>query len=170
MFLSFSSAILLFSIVSISILAVNDIQSKGNYAFAQTVRTTELKVNFKKIVESGGTQNIRTFLRDQGTGLPVSAAVIRLTIYYPGGAPIRQFNLLTDANGVASLSLPISRNAPLGQYGMDVLATTTGYLDTSFGTVNWAVLSHAKESVSLHDYSHAANRISGNHHHNNNDD
>jgi hypothetical protein len=169
MFLSVSSAILLFSIVSISILAVNDIQSKGNYAFAQTVRTTELKVNFKKIVESGGTQNIRTFLRDQGTGLPVSAAVIRITIYYPGGAPIRQFNLLTDANGFSSLSLPISRDAPLGQYGMDVLATTTGYLDTSFGTVNWAVLSHAKESVSLHDYKHASSTISGNRHHNNDD-
>jgi hypothetical protein len=169
MFLSVSSAVLLFSIVSISILAVNGIQSKGNFAFAQTVRTTELKVNFKKIVESGGTQNIRTSLRDEGTGLPVSAAVMRITIYYPGGAPIRQFNLLTDANGLASLSLPVNRNAPLGQYGMDVLATTTGYLDTSFGTVNWAVQSHAKDSVSLHDYTHASNTISGNHrHHNNN--
>jgi hypothetical protein len=170
MFLSVSSVVLLFSIVSISVLVVNNIQSKGNYAFAQTVRTTELKVNFKKIVESGGTQNIRTFLRDEGTGLPVSAAVIRITIYYPGGAPIRQFNLLTDANGFSSLSLPVSRDAPLGQYGMDVLATTTGYLDTSFGTVNWAVLSHAKENVSLHDYKHASSTISGNRHHDNNDD
>jgi MG2 domain len=160
---------LLLSVVSISILAVMDIQSRGNYAFAQTVRTTELKVNFKKIVESGSTQNIRTLIRDQGTGLPISGSNVRLTIYYPGGAPIRQFNLLSDANGLASLSLPISRNAPLGQYGMDVFVSTTGYLDTNFGTVNWAVMSHAKDT-SLHDYTHAANTISGNHRHHNSDD
>jgi hypothetical protein len=170
MLLSVSSAmLLLFSIVSISILAVMDIQSRGNFALAQTVRTTELKVNFKKIVESGDTQNIRVFVRDQGTGLPISSAVVRITIYYPGGAPIRQFNLLSNANGFASLSLPISRDAPLGAYGMDVFVTTVGYLDTNFGTVSWAVQSHAKESVNLHDYSHAANRISGNHHHDSDD-
>jgi hypothetical protein len=163
--LSISFAMLLFSMVSMSILGVMNIQSKGNYAFAQTVRTQELKVNFKKIVEVGGTQFVRVFVRDEGTGLPISGSNVRLTLYYPGGAPIRQFNLLTDRNGVASLSLPISRNAALGQYGLDVLVSSSGYLDTSFGTVSFAVMSHAKEFVSLHDYTHAASTISRIHHH-----
>lgn len=36
-----------------AVTAVVDFQSKGNYAFAQSsiLRTTELKVNFKKLVE-----------------------------------------------------------------------------------------------------------------------
>jgi hypothetical protein len=170
MLLCISSAMLLFSVVSISILAVMDIQSRGNFAFAQTVRTQELKANFKKIVESGSTQNVRIFVRDQGTGLPISSSEVRITIYYPGGAPIRQFNLLSDANGFASLSLPISRDAPLGSYGMDVLSTSVGYLDANFGTVNFAVQAHAKETVSTHDYAHAANTIRGSHHHHHNDD
>ena len=165
MLLSVSFSLLLFSVVAISMLTVMDTQSKGNYAFAQTVRTTEIKVNFKKVVEAGSNQQIRVLVRDQATHLPVSGAIVRLTIYFPGGAPIRQFNLLTDRNGFASLTLPISSNAPLGTYGLDVLASSVGFQDTSFGTVNFAVLSHVKEVVNLQDYKHASRTITGIHHH-----
>jgi hypothetical protein len=165
MLLSICTGLILFSVVAICMLTVMNTQSKGNYAFAQTVRTTEIKVNFKKVVEAGNNQNIRVFVRDQATGLPISGAIARLTIYYPGGAPIRQFNLLTDRNGFASLTLPISSNAPLGAYGLDVLASTVGFQDTSFGTVNFAVLSHVKEVVNLQDYKHASRTITGIHHH-----
>src|SRR5262245_41801414 len=108
---------ILFAVTSVmlilSILAVTGTQSKGNYAFAQAsiLRTTELKVDFKKLVEAGNKQNVRVSVRDSGTGDPVSGAVIRITIYFPGGAPIRQFSLLTNKNGQASLTLPIDRNA-----------------------------------------------------------
>ena len=157
---SVSFAILVLS-VSIPILAVIGVQPIGNSAFAQTsiLRTTELKVNFKKLVEAGSEQNIRVIVRDQGTGDPVSSATVRLTIYFPGGAPIRQFNLLTNEDGKVSLTLPIDENAPLGQYGLDVLAGALGFFDSAVGTVNWAVMADVEEDVSLNDYKHTSHTI-----------
>jgi hypothetical protein len=163
--LSVSSMVILFALVMAPIIA------NENTAFAQTtvsnIRTMELKANFKKIVEVGSDQIVRITVRDQGSGQPISTANVRITVYYPGGAPLRVFNLLTGSDGMASLSLPISKNAPLGQYAMDVYVTATGYADTSFGTVNFAVMSHAKEVISLHHYKHASSTISGKHRHHN---
>src|SRR5919202_4563215 len=101
MFLSVFSAILIFSLVAVSIVMVMGTLSKGNYALAQTsiLRTTELKVDLKKLVEVGSNQNVRVSLRDIGTDDPISSASIRITVYFPGGASIRQFMLLTDING-----------------------------------------------------------------------
>jgi hypothetical protein len=161
--ISVSSMVLLFALILVPIIA------NENPAFAQTVvsavRTMELKANFDKIVEAGGDQNIRITVRDQASGQPISTANVRFTVYYPGGAPLRVFNLLTGRDGVASLTLPTSENAPLGQYGLDVYVTATGYADTSFGTVNFGVFAHAKEVISLHDYKHASRTISGKNHH-----
>jgi hypothetical protein len=153
MFLSVSSAILIFSLVAISILMVTDTLPKGNYAFAQTsiLRTTEVKVDFKNLVESGSNQNVRVSLRDTGTGDPISSATVRMTIYFPGGTPIRQFTLLTDTNGKASLTLPIADNAALGQYGLDVLVSALGYFDSAIGTVNFDVMSQVDHNDSLSD-------------------
>lgn len=155
-----SSAIVILS-VSISILAVMGVQPIGNCVFAQTSiqRTTELKVNFKKLVEAGSEQNIRVMVSDQANGDPVSSAAVRLTIYFPGGAPIRQFNLLTNEDGKVSLTLPIDENAPLGQYGLDVLAGALSYFDSAVGTVSWAVNSDVEEDVSLNDYKHTSHTI-----------
>ena len=127
------SFVILVLTVSLAIMAVIGVQPIGNSAFAQTSiqRTTEIKVNFKTLVEAGSDQNIRVIVSDQGTGDPVSSAIVRLTIYFPGGAPIRQFNLLTDEDGKVSLKLPIDENAPLGQYGLDVLAGALGYFDSA---------------------------------------
>jgi hypothetical protein len=163
MLLSVSSVMLIFSLVSVPILSIIGTQFKGNYAFAQTsiLRTTEVKVNFKKLVEAGSNQNIRVTARDVGTGDPVSSATVRITIYFPAGAPIRQFTLLTGTNGEASLTLPIDRNAALGQYGIDVLVSALGYFDSAVGTVNFAVNSDVDQNVDLHDYTHERQKISG---------
>ena len=108
-----SFLILIFSLVSVPLTATMYTQSKGNYAFAQTtiLRTTELKVNFHKLVETGSDQNIRVTVKDVGSGDPVSSATVKITIYFPGGSIIRQFTLLTDKDGEASLKLPIDKNA-----------------------------------------------------------
>lgn len=111
-----SSVMLIFSLVSVSILAaVIFTSSEGYYAFAQTEiqRTTELKVKFDVLVERGNDQNIRVKVNDVGSGDPVSGATVTITIYFPGGAPIRQFTLLSDNDGKASLKLPIDENARL---------------------------------------------------------
>ena len=160
--LSVYSAMLIFSLVSVPALAVMDTLPKGNYAFAQTsiLRTTELKVDFKNLVESGSNQNIRVQVRDLGTGDPISSATVRVTIYFPGGAPIRQFTLLTDTNGKASLTLPIADNAALGQYGIDVLVSALGYFDSAIGTVNFAVNSDVTQNVDLSDYKHESHTLS----------
>ena len=160
--LSVYSAMLIFSLVSVPALAVMDTLHKGNYAFAQTsiLRTTEVKVDFKNLVESGSNQNIRVQVHDLGTGDPISSATVRLTIYFPGGAPIRQFTLLTDTNGKASLTLPIADNAALGQYGIDVLVSALGYFDSAVGTVNFAVNSDVTQNVDLHDYKHERHTLS----------
>ena len=103
----------IFSLVSVSILAaVIFTPSEGNYAFAQTeiLRTTELKVKFDVLVERGNDQNIRVKVNDVGSGDPVSGATVTITVYFPGGAPIRQFTLLSDNDGEASLKLPIDEN------------------------------------------------------------
>jgi hypothetical protein len=173
--LSVRSVMLIFSLVSVPILAVMGSQfnnNNGNYAYAQTsiLRTTEVKVNFLKLVEAGSNQNVRVSVRDVGTGDPISSATVRITIYFPGGSPIRVFTLLTDRNGQASLTLPIAKNAALGQYGIDVLATALGYFDTSVGTVNFAVNSQVDQNVSLNDYKHTSHTLSDhsgrhNHHH-----
>jgi hypothetical protein len=170
---SVSYAMLIFSLLSVSMLAALNTLPKENYAFAQTsiLRTTELKVDFKKLVELGSNQNIRVKLSDIGTGDDISSATIRITIYFPGGAPIRQFMLLTDKNGAASLTLPIANNAALGQYGIDVLASALGYFDTAVGTNNFAVNSDVTQNVDLHDYRHASHTLSdhsgnNNNHHN----
>ncbi|MGH9977505.1 MAG: hypothetical protein ACRD8Z_16980 [Nitrososphaeraceae archaeon] len=157
------SVILVFSLVSVSFLVVTWTQSEGNYAFAQTsiLRTTELKVNFEKIVERGNDQTIRVKVNDVGSGDPVSGATAQLTIYFPAGAPIRQFTLITDKNGEASLTLPIDRNAALGQYGIDVIVAALGYFDSTLGTVMFAVNSDVDENVSLKDYKHTSHTISG---------
>lgn len=162
MLLPVSSVMLIFSLVSVSILAVICTQTEGNYAFAQTsiLRTTEFKVNFEQIVEAGSDQNIRITVKDIGSGDPVSSATIRITIYFPGGAPIRVFTLLTDKNGMASLTLPIDRNAALGQYAIDVLVSALGYFDSAVA-YHFAVNSDVDENVSLHDYKHETHTISG---------
>jgi hypothetical protein len=153
---------LIFSLVSVPALAVMDTLLKGNYAFAQTsiLRTTEIKLDFNNLVERGSNQNIRVQVRDLGTGDPVSSATVRMTVYFPGGAPIRQFTLLTDTNGKASLTLPIANNAALGQYGLDVLVSALGYFDSAIGTVNFAVNSDVNNNVDLHDYKHARHTLS----------
>jgi MG2 domain len=160
------SALLVFSVFATSMLAITSIDSNTNYAYAQTIRALELKVNFKKLVEAGSTQNIRLSLRDMASGDPVSTATVRMTIYFPGGVPIRQFNLLTDRNGIASLSLPISKNAPLGNYGLDVLAGAPGFFDTSLSsTQTFAVMSEVKQNVDTKDYArHTAHIRAVNHH------
>ena len=112
--LSICCVVILFSIVAISMIIPG---------YAQTLRTEEVKLQFKKVVEAGHTQIIRVFARDQATGLPISGAVARLTVTYPLGTPVRVFNVLTDANGVASLSLPINRDAELGSYALDTVVT-----------------------------------------------
>ena len=170
--LSVYSAMLIFSLVSVPALAVMDTLPKGNYAFAQTsiLRTTELKVDFKNLVESGSNQNIRVQVHDLGTGDPISSATVRMTIYFPGGAPIRQFTLLTDTNGKASLTLPIADNAALGQYGIDVLVSALGYFDSAIGTVNFAVNSDVTQNVDLHDYKHTSHTLSDHSGHDNNHD
>ena len=161
-------ALLVFSIFAVSILTIMSIDSNANYAYAQTIRALELKVNFKKLVEAGSTQNVRLSLRDMESGLPVSTATVRMTVYFPGGVPIRQFNLLTDSDGFASLSLPISKNAPLGSYGLDVLAGAPGFFDTSLSsTQTFAVMSSVKQNVDAEDYSHASSHIRAVHHNNN---
>ncbi len=157
-----------FSIFAASMLTIMSIDSNANYAYAQTIRALELKVNFKKLVEAGSTQNVRLSLRDMESGLPVSTATVRMTVYFPGGVPIRQFNLLTDKDGIASLSLPISQNAPLGSYGLDVLAGAPGFFDTSLtSTQTFAVMSSVKQNVDAEDYSHASSHIRAVHHNNN---
>ena len=168
-----SFLILIFSLVSVPLTATMYTQSKGNYAFAQTtiLRTTELKVNFHKLVEAGSDQNIRVTVKDVGSGDPVSSATVKITIYFPGGSIIRQFTLLTDKDGKASLTLPIDKNAALGQYGVDILVTALGYFDSSVGTIDFAVNSEVDQDVSLDDYTHTSHTISGhsgsnNNHHN----
>ena len=152
-FLSVSSAMLIFSLVSVSTLLVMSTICKVNYAFAQTsiLRTMELKVNFKKLVEVGSNQNIRVTVRDVGSGDPISSATARMTIYFPGGAPIRQFTLLSDRNGDISLRLPIDRNAAVGEYGIDVLVAALGYFDSALGTVNFTVMSEVDAGHHNHD-------------------
>ena len=157
-----------FSIFAASMLTIMSIDSNANYAYAQTIRALELKVNFKKLVEAGSTQNVRLSLRDMESGLPVSTATVRMTVYFPGGVPIRQFNLLTDKDGFASLSLPISNNAPLGSYGLDILAGAPGFFDISLSsTQTFAVMSSVKQNVDAGDYSHASSHIRAVHHNNN---
>lgn len=154
--------VILFSIVAISMIMPG---------YAQTLRTEEVKLQFKKVVQAGHTQIIRVIAHDQATGLPISGALARLTVTYPLGTPIRVFNVLTDANGGASLSLPINRDAELGSYALDTVVTgATGYADTPIGTVDFAVMSHVTENSSVNDYSghlHSSSIHKEHHHHHN---
>jgi hypothetical protein len=161
---SVSSVMLIFSLVSVSILAaVIFTSSEGYYAFAQTEiqRTTELKVKFDVLVEKGNDQNIRVKVNDVGSGDPVSGATVTITIYFPGGAPIRQFTLLSDNDGKASLKLPIDENAALGEYGIDLGVVALGYYDSLLPVpVFFAVMSDVEEDVSLEDYKDTTQTIS----------
>jgi hypothetical protein len=156
-------AMLIFSLVSASILTVMFIHSEGNYAFAQKdiLRTTEIKVKFDVLVERGDDQNIRVKVNDVGTGDPVSGSIVQITIYFPGGAPIRQFSLLSDKDGEASLKLPIDDNAALGEYGMDLQTDAIGYFDSFLPSrVSFAVMSEVDNDISLKDYKHTSQTIS----------
>jgi hypothetical protein len=159
-----SSVMLIFSLVSVSILAaVIFTRSEGYYAFAQTEiqRTTELKVKFDVLVERGNDQKIRVKVSDVGSGDPVSGATVSMTIYFPGGAPIRQFTLLSDTDGEASLKLPIDENAALGEYGIDLGVVALGYYDSLLPVqVFFAVMSDVEEDVSLEDYKDTTQTIS----------
>jgi hypothetical protein len=159
-----SSIVRIFSLVSVSILAAFVFtQSGGNYAFAQTeiLRTLELKVKFDVLVERGNDQNVRVKVNDLGSGDPVSGAVVTITVYFPAGAPIRQFALLSDQDGEASLKLPIDENAALGEYSMDVDVVATGYYETFLpAAVLFAVMSDVDEDVTLEDYEQETQTIS----------
>ena len=159
-----SSVMPIFSLVSVSILvAVIFIQSGGNYAFAQTeiLRTMEFKVKFHVLVESGNDQKVRVKVNDLGSGDPISGAVVTITVYYPAGAPIRQFALLSDTDGEASLKLPIDENAALGEYSMDVDVLATGYYESFLpAPVFFAVMSDVDEDVSSEDYKDTTQTIS----------
>jgi hypothetical protein len=158
-----SYVILIFSLVSVSILATVIFTQSENSAFAQTeiLRTTELKVKFDVLVERGNDQNIRVKVNDVGSGDPVSGATVTMTIYFPGGAPIRQFTLLSDEDGKASLKLPIDEDAALGEYGIDLDVVATGYYDSFLpNQVFFAVMSDVDEDVSLDDYKDTSQTIS----------
>ena len=144
-------------------------QSKGNYAIAQTIilKTTELKVNFDKLVEAGTDQSIRLTVKDVRSGDPISDATVKISIYFPSGAPIRQFMLLTNEGGKASLTLPIDKKVALGLYGIDVIVSALGYFDSSVGTIYFAVNSVVDQNVSLDDYTHTSHTISDHGEHNN---
>jgi hypothetical protein len=116
--LSLSFLILIFSLISISIISgMCAPQSKRNYAIAQTLilSTAELKVNFDKLVEVGSEQSIHLTVKDVRSGDPISSATAKINIYFPGEVPIRQFTLLTNEGGTASLTLPIDKKAALGK-------------------------------------------------------
>jgi hypothetical protein len=162
--LSVSFLILIFFVLSISfILGMNFPQSKRDYVIAQTIilRTTELDVNFDKLVEAGSDQSIRLTVKDVRSGDPISSATARITIYFPGGEPMRQFLLPTNDGGMASLTLPVDNKAALGQYGIDVIVSKLGYFDSSVGTIFFAVNSEVDQNVSLDDYTHTIHTISG---------
>ena len=156
-----SSVILIF-LISVSILAVMLIHSEGKYAFAQTeiLRTTELKVKVDVLVERGNEQNIRVKVNDIGSGDPVSGATVTITIYFPGGAPVRLFTLLSDKDGEASLKLPIDDDAALGEYGIDILVAAVGYYDSIPPVLAFAVMSDVDNDVTLKDYKHTSQTIS----------
>lgn len=159
-----SSFMLIFSLVSVSILgAAISTHSGGNYAFAQTeiLKTTELKLKFDVLVERGNDQNIRVRVNEVGSGDPIPGATVMMTIYFPGGAPIRQFTLLSDTDGEASLKLPIDENAALGGYGIYLDVVASGYYDSFLPyRVFFAVMSDVDEDVSLEDYSDTTQTIS----------
>jgi hypothetical protein len=159
-----SSVIRIFSLVSVSILgAAIFTHSGGNYAYAQTeiLSTTELKVKFDVLVERGNNQNIHVKVIEVGGDDPISGATVRVTIYLPGGAPIRQFTLLSDTDGEASLKLPIDENAALGEYGIDLDVVASGYYGSFLPyRVFFAVMSDVDEDVSLEDYTSTTQTIS----------
>jgi hypothetical protein len=158
-----SCVMLIFSLVSVAILATMFVHCEGEYAFAQTeiLRTTELKVKFDVLVERGDDQNIRLKVNDVGTSDPVSGATVSITVYFPGGAPIRQFTLLSDKDGEVSLKLPVDDNAALGEYGIDLDVVALGYYDSFLpDTVFFAVMSEVDNDISLKDYKHTSQTIS----------
>ncbi|MBV9177546.1 MAG: hypothetical protein JO297_10960 [Nitrososphaeraceae archaeon] len=150
-----SMLMLIFSVIAIYVFQPS---------YAEVARTTEVKVQLNKLIEQGDRQIIRVSVRDQATGLPVSGATVRLIITYPGGTTVRQFNLITDANGLASLTLPISNNAPTGVYALDALVTAIGYFDSPFNTISFTVMSHVKATNSQ-DYSRVQSHGSVHNHH-----
>jgi uncharacterized protein YfaS (alpha-2-macroglobulin family) len=96
-----------------------------------------------------------------GSGDPIPGATVMMTVYFPGGAPIRQFTLLSDTDGEASLKLPIDDNAALGDYGIDLDVVASGYYDSFLPVrVFFAVMSDVDKDVSLEDYSDTTQTIS----------
>jgi len=98
------------------------------YAYAQVVRTLEAQLKLSKSVIQAGKSEIATVtVKDQQSGKPVSGVQIQISLAYAGGAIVRQFNVISDNNGKASVEIPINKHALSGSYTVSLAVSATGY-------------------------------------------
>jgi hypothetical protein len=108
----------------------------------------------KSVIPRGQQQSAEFSVVDAKTNAPIAGAIVRLTVTYPAGTPVRQLSGFTDSSGHATLSFPIESNAPLDTYSARYDIFLAGYAEEVF-TTSFAVIGHG---------------LNNNHHHNNNND
>jgi 5-hydroxyisourate hydrolase-like protein (transthyretin family) len=135
------------------------------YSYAQVVRTLEttLKID-KAVIQEGQTLKVSVLVRDQQSGQPISGATVQLNLAYAGSSVIRQFMVITDANGRASVSIPIANNATNGQYSITASVAAAGYQGGGGFSLNFGVVSaNVDKGYDPHkDYHH--NSVFNHHH------
>ncbi len=168
------ASIIIFAIFSMAISTASEVnfnqKAVFQYTYAQVVRTLETTLKLdKSVIQAGQTQKVSVLVRDQQSGEPISGATVQLNLAYAGGSIIRQFMVITDTNGRASISIPIDKKAENGTYGVTASVSATGYAGAGGFSLNFAVASaNVDKGYNSHnDYHH--NSVFNHHHKTKND-
>jgi hypothetical protein len=95
----------------------------------------------KSVVPRGQEQSAEFSVVDAKTNAPIAGAIVRLTVTYPAGTPVRQLSSFTDSSGHATLSFHVEGNAPLDTYTARYDVFLQGYAEEVF-TTSFAVIGH----------------------------
>jgi hypothetical protein len=117
---------------------------KPSLIYAQTplaLKTLEVTATLSnKLLERGSTEFLKVIVIDQQNHQPVSGALVKVIIEYPGGKTTKQMALITDSDGQAFFIIPTRENDFFGSYIIEIVAQLTGYNDVffsnSFSTAN----------------------------------
>jgi hypothetical protein len=118
-------------------------------SYAQTVSVSSPSLKFfrikaavdKNVIPRGQEQTVQVSVEDAKSHAPIAGAIVRLTVVYPGGTPIRQVSGFTDTSGQATISWRIEGNAPLDTYTTRFDVFLVGYAEETF-TGTFAVIAH----------------------------
>jgi hypothetical protein len=156
-FLSLFCITMLIAVVTLPSITIH----KSSFVYAQTplaLKTLEVIGKLSnKLLERGHREILKVSVYDQQNHQPISGALVKAIVTYPGGKIIKQMAFITDIDGQVFFKIPTRVDDFFGTYTVDIQVSLTGYNDVSFAT------SFSTANVPSVPINNAANSVMGIH-------